>query len=118
MEKHQVLLHMTPHDTIVAALTMEAVVDIHDRTGSPVYEPLVFARVCDIADEYKWHDEVTPIEFMRMLSILEAARHVRRVRCLEPRVGGLAPHVAPTSEGRRDCLSSRPKLREVLRCQE
>jgi len=114
MEEEHVVVRMSPHDTIIAALTMEAVVDMHDSTGKPIYEPMVYARVCDIADEYHYPMEVTPKEFMHMLSILETVNHVFRIKRTHPNVGLQAPHIVPTMFGRRDILGARPLLRKVL----
>ena len=92
-----------------------ATVDIFDRSQAPVYEPLVFAKVLDIAEEYGYTHDVTPREFLRTLAILETAKHVRRVRRVEPRVGGgPSLHLEPTEAGRSDIKASRELLRKVL----
>jgi len=114
MERKETVVRISAHETVVAALTMEAMVQICDKLNGPAYEPLVFARVCDIALQYHYTTDIKPIEFLHMLQMLEVAKHVHRSRVLEPRVGGVGPHVAPTMAGKLDALLSRPLLREVL----
>jgi len=115
-KRQRLLVHLSPHQAIVAALTMEAVVDITDRVEKPVYEPLVFARVCDIGAEYGYGEDITSGDFLKILQLLEVAKHVHRSRRVEPRTGMLkpAPHVEPTEAGRQDAYRSRPLLREIL----
>jgi hypothetical protein len=95
---------------------MEAVVDLFDRVQHPIYEPVVYARVCDILHDYRYDRDVTPGEFLRTLALLNIAKHIERVKRREPRSGckDPMPHVQPTLAGRIDFENSRSLLHDVM----
>jgi len=107
---------MTAHDSIVAALTMESLVYLQDSTIGrfPISEHVIFARVLDLATEFKYKHNISPGEFMRTIAILEAAGHIERSKSYNPYMGINAPFISATVAGRKDALGARPKLVEVL----
>jgi len=115
-ERKGMLIVMDEHETLVAAITMQALVEIHQRKQKPIYEPVVYERVVQYVQDWEKKIDISPADFLHALAILKAGRHIIRCKWTVPqlKVPYKMPCLLPTRQGIADTKKSRDTLHKVM----
>lgn len=108
------LIHMSPHEAVVSALVLQALVDVYARTGRPVYEPQVYSKVCDFITEFRSKCDVSPKDFLETVAILQVAGHVERLKMPVGSSPFPMPCLRPSRAGVKDAQESYELFRKVM----